>query len=149
MRISSLGHDMDLIPWGVYNPPTNHYWQDAPTMRLPPFRFTIRKMLLAVAIVALGAAAYERYFREGILSGYQVGDLVEPSPEQSVQCERLIQFSAHMRSSVMQDVWWSPRRSVTPFFLGNQVVVLQTPEGHRQVSAWLQHQRERKQNKNP
>ena len=52
-------------------------------MRLPQVRFTIRQMLMLIAILAIvfgaGQWAYDRYGGQTFVTVYYVGDLITPS----------------------------------------------------------------------
>jgi hypothetical protein len=121
-------------------------------MRLPRVRFTIRQMLILVAILALllgpGRWAYDRYLGRTLVKTYYIGDLVggtSRSPKGQTgflaKVAVLSEQAALLKSSVTPDVWWVRTRSVTPSPLSMSLIIRHTDAGHRQVAEWLRQQR--------
>lgn len=116
-------------------------------MRLPRVRFTIRQMLMLIAISAIllgaGQWAYDRYVGQTWVKVYYVGDLITPTGQIGVPAPlaELSKQAAILKASVTPDVWWVRTRSVTPFPLSMSLIVSHTDAGHQQVDEWLRRQR--------
>jgi hypothetical protein len=87
-------------------------------MRLPRVRFTIRQMLVLIAILAIllgvGPWAYDRYGRQAVAKTYYIGDLIRPDGQIAVAptLAELSEQAALLKSSVTPDAWWlGPDRS--------------------------------------
>lgn len=113
-------------------------------MRWPRLRFSVRAMMAAVAVVALVMGAvvfcYDRYVSVGVNKAYFVGDLI-PEEDREKIGDALPALGKQFQASVTPDVWWSPRRRVTPFFMSQSLIIRHSESGHRQIAAWLQGQR--------
>jgi hypothetical protein len=116
-------------------------------MRRHQVRFTIRQILILIAIVATllvaGRWAYDRYGGQTFVQTYYVGDLIAPTgwiSSPAIVAE-LPKQAALLKASVTPDVWWLRSRSVTPFPPAVSLIVSHTSSGHQQVKEWLRHQR--------
>jgi hypothetical protein len=119
-------------------------------MRSYRVRFTMRWMMLAVALMAilmgLGIAARTRYFTSGMVRSYYVGDLLNPRDSAKQKAQELWRLSSDLQYSVTPDVWWARARMVRPFVPNASLIVRHSSDGHRQVVNWLRQQRVRRQN---
>jgi hypothetical protein len=123
-------------------------------MRIASTRFTVRRMMLAMVVLALGLGAYERYFREGYSAVYAVGDLAEPHATFRERDDGLVRLISAMKWSVTPDVWWAKGRRITtfePIIISRSphvpwsphvpeegmLAVVHTRDGHAQVRAWI------------
>src|SRR5438270_297821 len=122
-------------------------------MRLPRPRFTIRQLLVLVAILAIllgpGRWAYDRYLGQPRVKAYYIGDLIlgtNRSPKGQTgppaRAAVLSEQAAILKASVTPDVWWVPTRSVTPSPVSMSLVIRHTDAGHRQVAEWLRQRRD-------
>jgi hypothetical protein len=117
-------------------------------MRVPRVSFTILRMLVLIAILALLLGwAYDRYVRPGYAQTYYVGDLIRPDGQVGVPADMaaaLMEQAALLKSSVTPDVWWLwwlTTRWVDPLPTGSRLIVCHTEEGHKQVADWLRQRR--------
>lgn len=115
-------------------------------MRPPRVRFTIRQLLVLIAILAIllaaGQLAYDRYGGQTLVKTYYVGDLIRPGGQTGVS-PTMPELAAILKFSVTPDVWWFRTGSVTPFFLSKSLIVRHTAAGHQQVAEWLRQRRQR------
>jgi hypothetical protein len=117
-------------------------------MRLFRIRFTIRQILILIAILAIlvraGQWANDRYGGRTLVKTYYVGDLIQPHGPIGVPATmgELSQQAALLKSSVTPDVWWVRTRSVTPVPVSRSLIVRHTEAGHQQVAKWLRQRRE-------
>lgn len=121
-------------------------------MRLPRvrFRFTIRRILLLIAVLAMllraGRWTDDRYGGRTRIKHHDVGDLIRPyGPIIDVPFTigELSDQAALLRSSITPDVWWLGTRSVAPYAAAGCLTVRHTDAGHRQVAEWLLERRDR------
>ncbi len=114
-------------------------------MRRLRVQFTIRRLMVAIFGVAVvlefGFFVQQRDFTPGILMVYSVADLIGPSVPASQVPAELDRVASRLRASVTPDVWWSPRRSVTPFLLSRSLIVEHSGVGHSKVVSWIHEQR--------
>jgi hypothetical protein len=116
-------------------------------VRLPRVRFTIRKMLMLIAILAIvfraGQWADDRYGGQTFVTVYYVGDLITPSGQigSPTRVAELSKQAALLKASVTPDVWWVGTRVVSPFPPGPSLIVRHSQAGHKQVNEWLRQQR--------
>jgi hypothetical protein len=104
-------------------------------MRLPRVRFTVRRLMAVVAVVALALWGYSRYLCEITVKTYDVEVLVD-DPTPVGKTAGLAALAARMRSSVTPDCWWLTA-SVTLSATSCALDVRHTEEGHEQVQGWL------------
>jgi hypothetical protein len=118
-------------------------------MRLARVRFTIRRILVLVATVAVllgvGRWAQDRYGGPLMVQVYYVGDLITPgSPIGGVaKVAELSKQAELLKASVTPEVWWVRSRAlaVVPFPLSMSLIVRHTAGGHREVGEWVRQQR--------
>jgi hypothetical protein len=122
---------------------------------MKPPRFTIRTMLVVVALLAVllgpGRLAYFRYASPGITKSYYVGDLMgvtagmlrSPGGIPAQIMAKLPEEALFLKSSITPDAWWFGTRSVKPFPAATSLVVIHTTEGHQQVASWMKQRRDR------
>jgi hypothetical protein len=121
-------------------------------MRLIRLRFTLRRMLAVIALLAvllaIGRWGHYRYLSRGITKTYFLGDLIEvrlvfrgaiPANVNS----KLAEQAELLKSSITPDVWWFPTRTVNPFPAAASLTIVHTKEGHEQVGAWFKERRNR------
>jgi hypothetical protein len=113
-------------------------------MKLPQFRFTMRRLMIAVAFLAvaiyLSIEALTRYFSGGYAVVYQVADLVDASAPAAQRASELSRFSSRLKSSIMPDSWWTRERTIVTYVPSNSLIIKHSAAGHRQIINWLRQQ---------
>jgi hypothetical protein len=119
-----------------------------------PPQFTIRRMLVVIALLAvaleLGQRAYFRYASPGVMQSYYVGDLMGVTADMLRSADgipaqlkaKLSDEALFLKSSITPDIWRFGTRSVKPYPAAMCLVVIHTTEGHQQVASWMKQRRD-------
>src|SRR4051794_1467813 len=108
-------------------------------MRLPRVRFTVRRMMVAVALVALAMGAAARYYRPLPTRLYYVGDILHARAKRgaggpgAVDLTPMIQAIAAVAPGTWEGGERQHRPAVSPYFLTLSVAVRHSERVHRLV----------------
>jgi hypothetical protein len=115
-------------------------------MRPPRVQFTVRSLIVLIAVVAVLLWGYDRYGGMSYSVAYYVGDLVRSADGREIPVNQaeLAKLAVRLKSeTVGPDVWWLRRGSVTPFVLSHSLIVRLPPSGQRRAQDWLLQERRR------